>query len=192
MILLFLLVPLGLFVYSHWKYGDALSLMEQMMNVMAIAMLVGVATGFYFGGLFHGTFTHSLVASVVVAAILGMILGFPFKGLPVIEGLFSGAMAGMMGAMTAEMLPLSFVSTTVVLLLMVSVTAILWTAQRTIREHALSQNKTSHAYNYTWLVFSLVYLGFSFMVMITAPVYVEPGGHQPPVESHHQNHSHTP
>ncbi|RNA66319.1 hypothetical protein [Alteribacter keqinensis] len=188
MALVLLIVPLGLFLYFSVKRGNGLTLMEKMMNVMAGAMLTGMVVGFYFGGIFHGTFTHSLTASVASGAIAGAVIGLPYKGLPVVEGLVSGSMAGMMGAMTAEMLPISFVSSAVVILVLATVAAFLWMSQRTIDGDAVIRKETSHAYSSTWLVFTLVYVGFSFFLMAAEP----PFNVETPAEPHQQNHMHTP
>ncbi|ADU28602.1 hypothetical protein [Evansella cellulosilytica] len=94
--------------------------MEKMMLTMGGAMIIGFTIGIFFGGLFYGDFFLSLMISLITTCLIGFVIGMPHGKLPIIEGVFTGGMAGAMGAMTAEMLNIPEVRILLLLLFLLS------------------------------------------------------------------------
>lgn len=120
------LIPIILYYLGVFRKGKDRTKMEKMMLAMGASMLVGFSIGVYFGGLFHGTFFSSLLISVIVTSVIGIIIGVPHGKLCTIEGLFTGGMAGLMGAMTAEMLSIPEVRIILLLLLLLMGLGAFW------------------------------------------------------------------
>ncbi|GGE57075.1 hypothetical protein [Priestia taiwanensis] len=87
--------------YASRRHG---TLMEQMVFIMAFSMSIGLSIGFYVGVLLKGDLLYSALLAIAGSGLIGFLIGICFHLYTGLEGLFSGIMAGMMGAMTAEML----------------------------------------------------------------------------------------
>ncbi|MDQ0256106.1 hypothetical protein J2S74_003505 [Evansella vedderi] len=118
--------PLLLYFIGMTRKAKNRTKMEKMMLAMGGSMLVGFTIGIYFGGLLHGAFFSSLLISIIVTSVIGILIGLPHGNLATIEGLFTGGMAGLMGAMTAEMLSIPEVRILLLLLLLLMGLGAFW------------------------------------------------------------------
>ncbi|MFA9556621.1 hypothetical protein ACERII_04835 [Evansella sp. AB-rgal1] len=101
---LLFIIPLLLYYIGMKNSNKDRTKMEKMMLAMGGSMLVGFTLGLFIGGIFHGSFLTSLILSVILSTVVGIYIGIPHGNIEIVEGLFTGGMAGLMGAMTAEML----------------------------------------------------------------------------------------
>ncbi|MBU9723771.1 MULTISPECIES: hypothetical protein [Bacillaceae] len=102
----FIIIPLLLYHIGVQGKSER-TRMEKMMLAMGASMLICFTVGIYVGGLFQGVFFSSIVLSIFISVFFGLFIGIPHGPLATVEGVFTGAMAGLMGAMTAEMLSIA-------------------------------------------------------------------------------------
>ncbi len=151
---------------------------------MALAMLYGLTTGIYAGGLFHGLFFYSLAVALASGVILGVVLGWPLHRMAMVEGGFSGGMAGMMGAMTAEMLTIREVSIGLFFFMLLTIVCTLTTLQ-----WVKAKNKKSTPFSFKCLIVTMSYVGIAFYFYTTAPPFIDM---QTEIdEPSHDHHQHT-
>jgi hypothetical protein len=100
---LLLLCILGLLQWSGYRGG----FMTGMMMTMSLGMVFGLAAGSFVGLALHGELLLSTLIGMLASSIIGFICGLYHHHLAGVEGLFSGLMAGMMGAMVTEMLSIA-------------------------------------------------------------------------------------
>ncbi|TMW70158.1 hypothetical protein [Alteribacter natronophilus] len=164
------------FIMTAIKTEKAVTQMEKMMTVMALSMLAGLTAGVTAGGLHHGEFASSLLYGISAGTLTGTAAGLPFKGLAVTEGAFTGGMAGMMGAMTAEMLSRGAASAAILVSLLLTGAAFLWTCQwlesrQQLKERA-SKNaeKAGRNFSFPRLALSCIFLAAVFTVYLLFPL----------------------
>lgn len=80
------------------------TLMEYMVFIMSFSMSLGLSIGFYLGILFKGELLYSTLLAISISGCIGFLVGLRFHLYTALEGMFSGFMASMMGAMITEML----------------------------------------------------------------------------------------
>ena len=80
------------------------TLIEYMVFIMSFSMSLGLSIGFYLGILFKGELLYSTFLAILISGCIGFLVGLRFHLYTALEGMFSGLMASMMGAMITEML----------------------------------------------------------------------------------------
>lgn len=80
------------------------TLMEYMVFIMSFSMCISLSIGFYLGILFKGELLYSTLLAISISGCIGFLVGLRFHLYTALEGMFSGLMASMMGAMITEML----------------------------------------------------------------------------------------
>lgn len=80
------------------------TLMEYMVFIMSFSMSIGLSIGFYLGILFKGELLYFTLLAILISGCIGFLVGLRFHLYTALEGMFSGVMASMMGAMITEML----------------------------------------------------------------------------------------
>ncbi|MDG5787972.1 hypothetical protein QA612_10775 [Evansella sp. AB-P1] len=164
---IFLILPL-LFYFSGIKNQDKTrTKMEKMMLTMGASMLVGLTFGLFIGAIYHGAYFNSFIISLIVTTIVGFLIGLPHGKITVIEGVFSGGMAGIMGAMTAEMLSVPEIRTIMLLLILLMSLGGFW---------CMHFWKNGFLYNKTYKVFifhiaTILYLLFITYLFIMYPPF---------------------
>ncbi|MBU9714610.1 hypothetical protein [Evansella tamaricis] len=162
----FIVIPLCLYYLAVKGSGKERSGMEKMMLTMGSSMILGITAGVFLGGLYQGQFFASVILSVLAAVLLGFILGWPHGTLGIIEGIFTGGMAGLMGAMTAEMLPIPEVRILLLFLLLLSGLAGFWSIHYWKRRDSTAKWKLTILH-----ILTLLYLVLITFLFIWYPPY---------------------
>ncbi|WP_088036228.1 hypothetical protein [Evansella clarkii] len=163
-----LIIPL-IFYFAGVRNGQSgRSKMEKMMLTMGGAMLLGFTSGIYIAGIASSFFT-AVVFSIFLTAIAGILLGLPHGGAAVAEGMFTGAMAGLMGAMTADMLSLPEKRVLLLLFLLLASLGGFWVLKYwKIRSEFSNKSKTI-----IFNIFTFCYLLFVAYIFIIHPPFTE-------------------
>lgn len=89
-------------------YRGNSSHVHHMVMTMSLSMTFGFTLGIIIGIQFQGYFFFSTLSSIIFTGLIGAFIGYFFSPLASVEGIFNGAMAGMMGTMIAEMLTITY------------------------------------------------------------------------------------
>ncbi|WP_096186776.1 hypothetical protein [Evansella halocellulosilytica] len=180
-IMLFL-VPLVLYIYAVRRSGNTRTKMEKMMISMGGSMLFGFTIGLYVGGVFHGNFFITVTVATIVSVFAGMVIGAPQGSLGLIEGIFSGAMAGLMGAMTAEMLLPQEIRILLLFFLLLTSFSSWWVVYFWDKNHEMTKAKIIFSNAVT-----VLYLMSVTLIFITYPPFHESPSKSPQYEHHMKN-----
>ncbi|UTR08694.1 hypothetical protein MM300_12065 [Evansella sp. LMS18] len=176
----FLIIPL-FFYFAGIRNGQpGRSKMDKMMLTMGGSMLLGFSSGIYIAGS-ASSFFAAVVFSIFLTAIAGILLGAPHGGAAVAEGMFTGAMAGLMGAMTADMLSLPEKRVLLLLFLLLTSLGGLWVLKYwKIGVEFSSTKSKAMIFNF----FTFIYLLFVAYIFIIHPPFTEE-------EPNHETDHHT-
>ncbi|UNP78010.1 hypothetical protein MN033_07430 [Bacillus nitratireducens] len=154
------------------------TLMEYMVFIMSFSMSIGLSIGFYLGILWKGELLYSTLLAILISGFIGFLVGLRFHLYTALEGMFSGLMASIMGAMITEMLnaqqahSILFIS----LLLTITITMLCMI-------HLLSETFSTFIHRRFLLLLSI-------SVVIVLTVFVTFPDHTPPSSSEHDQHMH--
>ncbi|OOR54730.1 hypothetical protein BGP34_26625 [Bacillus mycoides] len=150
------------------------TLMEYMVFIMSFSMCIG----FYLGILFKGELLYSTLLAILISSCIGFLVGLRFHLFTALEGMFSGLMASMMGAMITEMLNAQQAHSILFISLLLTITITMSCIIQLLSE------------TFSTFIQRRFLLLLSISVLIIVAVFVTFPDHTPPSSSGHDQHMH--